>query len=68
MIKLDRLNELQKLAEKKPMGNSWTYSNYEELRQRFGELVVHEFGIELTPEVCNMIGQGKAFDLIKHLI
>lgn len=68
MIKLERLNELQKLAEKKPMGNSWTYSNYEELRQRFGELVVHEFGIEITDEVSTKISQGKAFDLIKHLI
>ena len=68
MIKLELLTAFYELAEKKPLGNSWTYSNYEELIQRFGELVVHEFGIELTDEITTKISQGKAFDLIKHLI
>ena len=43
----ERIRELAEQARKKPMGNSWCYTNPEEFEQKFAELIVRE-----CAEVC----------------
>jgi len=37
-----RIQELAEQARKRPMGNSWCYTNPEEFEQKFAELIVRE--------------------------
>jgi hypothetical protein len=38
----ERIRELADLAKKKPLGNSWCYTNPAEFEQKFAELIVRE--------------------------
>ena len=38
----ERIRELAEQARKKPMGNSWCYTNQEEFEQKLAELIVRE--------------------------
>ncbi len=38
----DRFKELAEQARKKPMGNSWCYTDPREFEQKFAELIVKE--------------------------
>jgi len=38
----ERIKKLAEQARKKPMGNSWCYTNPEEFEQKFSELIVRE--------------------------
>ena len=38
----DRFKELAEQARKKPMGNSWCYTDPREFEQKFAELIVRE--------------------------
>ena len=38
----ERIQELAKQARKKPLGNSWCYTNPAEFEQKFAKLIVKE--------------------------
>ena len=38
----ERIKQLAELARKKPMGDSWCYTNPQEFEQKFAELIVQE--------------------------
>ena len=38
----ERIRELSQEARKKPLGNSWCYTNPQEFEQKFAELIVEE--------------------------
>jgi len=38
----ERIKQLAELARKKPMGDSWCYTNPQEFEQKFAELIVRE--------------------------
>ena len=38
----ERIRELAEQARKKPMGDSWCYTNPEEFEKKFAELIVRE--------------------------
>jgi hypothetical protein len=38
----ERIKELAEQARKKPLGNSWCYTNPTEFEQKFAELIVRE--------------------------
>lgn len=38
----DRFKELAEQARKKPMGNSWCYTDPREFEQKFAELIIRE--------------------------
>ncbi len=54
----ERIRELAEQARKKPMGNSWCYTNPEEFEQKFVELIVRECCDVLQTETIRHDGYG----------
>ena len=53
----DRFKELAEQARKKPMGNSWCYTDPREFEQKFAELVVRECANRLVDMDQQVKGQ-----------
>ena len=62
----ERIKELAEQARKKPMGDSWCYTDPREFEQKFAELIVAECGVALAPMLRDMVNRGQAYELIKE--
>jgi hypothetical protein len=49
----ERIKELAEQARKKPLGNSWCYTNLVEFEEKFAELIVRECAevVKWTPSM-----------------
>jgi hypothetical protein len=54
----ERIKELAEQARKKPLGNSWCYTNPTEFEQKFAELIVEECCNRLSEETIRHDGYG----------
>jgi hypothetical protein len=52
------IRELAEQAKKKPLGNSWCYTNPAEFEQKFAELIVEECCNRLSEETICHDGYG----------
>lgn len=57
----ERIRELAEQARKKPMGNSWCYTNPEEFEQKFAELIVQECIDIIAPYTVRMSRPGEEY-------
>jgi hypothetical protein len=65
----ERIRELAEQARKKPMGDSWCYTNPQEFEKKFAELIVRECAKLCIDEIADprdTVEQKCAVKIMKH--